>query len=99
MGSATRDGGGALHSFDGWLYWAIRNQSGSGLEVWRTQNGTNWTQIGFGGFGDANNAFMNYDQAVTVFNDGLYFATRNWANGGEIWQFQDRNIFLPLLKR
>ena len=77
----------ALEVLDNYLYFAIGNNF-TALEVWRTANGTDWEQIGFDGFGDVNNQVTYFDNAVTVFNNGLYVGTANYATGGQIWLYK-----------
>ena len=77
----------ALEVLDNYLYLAIGN-SFTGLEVWRTANGTDWDQIGFDGFGDANNQVTYFDNAVSILNGGLYIGTSNYATGGQIWVYK-----------
>jgi hypothetical protein len=76
----------ALELFDNDLYFAIGN-SFTGLEVWRTANGTAWEQIGYDGFGDANNQVTYFDNAVTVFNNGLYIGT-SLCRWSAIWLYK-----------
>ena len=75
----------ALEVFEGSLYCVAGNWI-TGMEVWRTTDGTNWVQVGFAGFGDSNNGAPNLDSAVTAFNNRLFIGTWNDANGGEVWR-------------
>lgn len=77
----------ALEVFDNNLYVGIGNNF-TGIEVWRTANGTNWEQVGFNGFGDVRNRATYYDNAVTTLNNSLYIGTENYADGGEIWLYK-----------
>jgi hypothetical protein len=77
----------ALELFEDALYLAIGN-SLTGLEVWRTTDGTAWEQVGFDGFGDARNRLTYFDNATTAFGPGLYIGTANYATGGQIWVFK-----------
>jgi len=88
----------ALHVFNGRLY-AVANNYETGLEVWRTADGTHWEQVGFAGFGDSNNTSTYWDNATAVFNNRLYIGTTNWANGGEVWLFLHERLYLPLVLR
>lgn len=54
----------------------------TGVEIWRSNDGSNWTQVNTDGFGDSNN---EYATAATVFNDKLYIATYNSKTGTELW--------------
>jgi hypothetical protein len=86
----------ALVVYNGWLYLALTNED-TGAEVWRTPNGDVWEQVGFSGFGDANNTSTYWDNASVVFKDSLYVAMRNVVTGGEIWRLTlpARKLFLP----
>lgn len=74
----------ALVVFDGQLYLAGGNAI-SGLEVWRTANGTAWEQIGFGGFGDSN-SYATLDALTAVYQNRLYIAVFNFVSGMEVWK-------------
>jgi len=65
--------------------YAVTYNSASGLEVWRTADGTNWEPESTKGFGDSNNAGPFWNNSVAVYNNRLYIGTTNSANGGEIW--------------
>ena len=77
----------SLVVFDNALY-AVTSNFTSGLEVWRSSTGDpgGWEQVGLAGFGDSNNGWTYWHNAVSVFNNTLYIATWNNANGGEVWQ-------------
>ena len=83
----------SLVVFDNALYALTYNRT-TGMEVWRTTDGTNWAQVAPDGLGDSNNYLPNWDNAVAVFNDSLYIGTCNWATGGEVWM-QLHQVFLP----
>ena len=70
-----------------------------GLGVWRTADGTTWEQVGFAGFGDSNNEGVYWDNSAVVFNNHLYLGTTNGANGGEVWLYLHRRVYLPLMMR
>ncbi|MGB9873232.1 MAG: hypothetical protein ACPLYD_16445, partial [Anaerolineae bacterium] len=88
----------SLEVFDGRLYFVVGN-SATGMEVWRTADGTHWEQVGLAGFGDSNNLAPYWDNPVAVFNNRLYIGTWNWANGGEVWLFLHNRLYLPLVLR
>jgi hypothetical protein len=75
----------SFQALQGQLYLVLENDA-TGLEVWRTSDGIHWEQVGFAGFGDANNAWSYWDNATTVFKSKLYIGTNNFATGGEVWQ-------------
>jgi hypothetical protein len=76
---------GALEVLDNQLLFVVGNYE-TGMEVWRTGNGTSWEQIGPDGLGDSNNWAPYWDNSVTVLDGELYVGTYNWAHGGEVWK-------------
>jgi hypothetical protein len=97
FGDVDTNGMSALEVFDERLYFVVGN-SVAGLEVWRTADGTNWTPVGYAGFGNANNRSPYWDNSVAVYNDTLYVGTVNWTDGGEVWLYVHR-VYLPLTLR
>jgi len=87
----------ALELFRDFLYFVAGNGS-TGLEVWRTANGTEWEQVAFAGFGDSNNIAPYWDNATAVVNDQLYVSSINYAQGGEIWT-QQLMVYVPLVMK
>jgi len=90
---------GALTVFEGNLYATTYNHpwndSQTGIEVWRTEDSTTWTQINPDGFGD-NNTKAGF--AVAVFDNHLYFGTWNRASGGKIWLLNaTQPVYLPII--
>ena len=67
--------------FQGQLYLGLTDV-GPG-QVWRSSDGTTWTQVDGGGFGNPNNLGVS---TFTVFDDSLFAATVNTADGIEIWR-------------
>ncbi len=100
FGNAETNSSAALEVFNGYLYLVIGNVL-TGLEVWRTPDGTEWQQIGFGGFGDNNNRQSYWDSSLSIFDGHLFIGTSNNANGGEIWRYdlEEQEIFLPMIQR
>ncbi len=80
----TRDYNG-LEVLGDYLYFVGGNRT-TGMEVWRTRNGTDWAQVGFAGLGDSSNR-VYYDNSVVALNGSLYVGTLNSANGAEVWQY------------
>jgi len=87
-----------LEVFQESMYAVVGNVM-TGMEVWRTADGLSWEQVGLAGFGDSNNRYPYWDNSVTVFNDGLYVGTVNYANGGEVWMYLPYSVHLPLVVR
>jgi hypothetical protein len=80
-----------LVEFNSQLYAGTGNwaDDGVGGQIWRSTNGTDWTPIESGGFGDTNNA------AVTTFgilSSTIYAATGGNANGLQIWRSNTGNV-------
>lgn len=78
--------------------YAMTYNGTTGMEVWRSNDGQRWDQVGYPGFGDSNNSWTYWDNGVTVFDGSLYIGTWNFGNGGELWQLLHR-VFLPLIQR
>ena len=57
-----------------------------GGELWRSDDGTSWTQVNANGFGNPNNASVNLG---VEFGGRLYAGTRNSFSGGELWSSPD----------
>ena len=85
-GDSSNEGAVSLEVFNDYLYAGTAN-SDTGGEVWRTQNGTDWSQVNDDGFGDADNWAVS---ALAAFNDHLYASTRHeWGEGAEVWSCQE----------
>lgn len=68
--------------FDGDLYFASYNLL-TGGEVWRSSNGTSWSQVNSDGFGSSDNSSVN---DMIEFNNELYLGTTNGTTGGQLWK-------------
>lgn len=68
-----------------YLYAGTGGTTGDGnlANIWRTSNGTDWTQVTTGGFGDANN---NWIGGMVIFRGDLYVKVNNLVTGVEIWR-------------
>ncbi len=88
----------ALEVLDGLLFFVVGNYE-TGMEAWRTGNGTNWEQVGPDGLGDSNNRAPYWDNSVAVFNDELYVGSYNFANGGEVWKLWTPHYVPLAMKR
>jgi hypothetical protein len=86
----------SLEIFEGFLY-AVTYNATSGMEVWRTQDGTSWVQVNIDGFGDSQNRFPHFDNSVTAYKNKLYVGTWNRASGGELWQSLRQIYYLPIV--
>jgi len=83
FGDSNNTGVLGLDAFDGYLYAGTSNSS-TGAEVWRTANGTDWTQVNADGFGAGNWAVMSF----AGLGGSLYAGTGNGTTGGQIWRCQ-----------
>ena len=81
--------------FGGALYAGVYNDV-TGVEVWRSADGTTWSQVNPDGFGDSNN---NKTSGAVVFNSRLLMGTSNTANGGELWLYLSNRTYLPVVLR
>jgi hypothetical protein len=86
-----------IYGFKDMLYTVVYNGV-TGLEVWRTADGSNWEQIGFGGLGDSQNGDIFLENNITEFNNTLLLGTWNYT-GAEIWQFLHEAVYLPMIGR
>ncbi len=73
----------SLTVFQGQLYAAVEASPGTGAQVWRSANGTDWTQVSEDGFGDADNYQTG---GAAVFRGQLYVTTLNDVTGGQLWR-------------
>lgn len=74
--------------FDNLLY--ASTWCGGGTEIWRTDDGVNWTLFGETGIGgDTNN-----DGAISseIYNDCLYWGVRNWSTGAQLWKTDGKDF-------
>lgn len=98
FGSAS-NWGADLVAYNGKLYassfenWYVPNQ---GVEVYEYQGGTEWLSLSVHGWGNPNNGVA---LCGTDFKDNLYIGTANGGNGGEIWMYLDRKIYLPGIRK
>jgi len=76
-----------LTVFDGQLYAGVGRSDNAG-QIWRSSDGTAWTQVEGSGFGNANNSRI---LALAVFSHQLYAATGNDNDGLEIWRSSTGN--------
>jgi len=83
---------------DNFLYLTAQNDM-SGMQVWRTKDGTTWHQVGYNGFGDSNNLSTEWSNSLAVFNNQLIIVVDNWATGAELWQYVGGLNYLPLITR
>ncbi len=76
----------SFESFNGYLYAGTANTT-TGGEVWRTNDGTTWSQANADGFGTVNNPNV---PALAAFNGYLYASTmgKSGVNGATVWRCQ-----------
>ncbi len=73
----------SMTTFKGQLYASVEATLGTGAQVWRSANGTDWTQVSQDGFGDIDNYQTG---ASVVFRGQLYVTTRNDVTGAQLWR-------------
>lgn len=77
-----------LFTFGDSLY-ALTGNEASGMDILRSNDGTDWNLVGADGLGDSNNYYPYYDNGVATWQGQLYAALWNQANGGEVWMYTD----------
>lgn len=88
---ANNNGIATMLVIGGHLYVTTNNRV-TGGELWRTADGSNWTQIFTDGFGDAKNVELH---ALRALNTQLWLTT--WAedpNAAEVWRSDDGTEFV-----
>ncbi len=99
FGNGQNRGLSALEVLNGRIYAAVGNAY-TGMEVWRSADGTTWNQVGSGGFGDSDNWWAGFgDNGMAVIDNHLFIGTWNLVTGGQIWEYLDRQWYLPLIER
>jgi len=75
--------------FNGQLYAGVGGAwRGPGGQIWRSSDGTTWSNVEAGGFGDSDNDAMT---TFGIFGGSLYAGTLNWEDGLEIWRSSTLN--------
>jgi hypothetical protein len=75
--------------FNNYLYvgtWRDTFVAGDPMKIWRSNNGTIWTQVGGDSFGEAGNC---EPYSMAVFNNHLYVSVSNHMYGAQIWRTLD----------
>jgi len=80
-------------TFNGYLYTAFESSSDNPTEVWRTDDGTTWTQANITGFGDVNNYAAG---GFAIYNDYLYLGMGD-SMSGQIWRSSNGTSWSPVL--
>jgi len=79
-----------LKALNGELFLATAEKCGDGcdkgIKVYRSTNGTTWTESASDGFGNKNNFRTYRSNGMATFNEQIYIGTGNWANGAQIWR-------------
>lgn len=85
----------ALAIFSGDLYAATRNTGGGGAHLWKSTDGTTWTDsVTTDGFGDADNTAIN---DLEVDGSYLFAVTTNPADGGNYVRITAGDAFTVLV--
>jgi hypothetical protein len=100
FGNVNTSGLSALEVYGNHLYFVLGNYT-SGMQVWRSMNGTNWERdlTNFTPSGQYNGGPYG-DNSVIVFNNRLYIGTTTdiRGQGGNIWASLF-NLYLPMVIR
>lgn len=91
-----------LEVFNNRLYLLVGNGQ-SGLQAWRTPDGMVWENVGRNGLTTATNLTTYWDNALAVFEDGLYVGTIGDLGGftrpAEVLRYVPGAAFLPVVQR
>jgi hypothetical protein len=98
LGNADTRGMSALEVFQDRLYLAVGNRV-TGMEVWRSANGTSWEKVGAAGLASAYNWAPYWDHSLVAWQDKLYVGTWNIHAGGEVCMYLHQRVFLPMALR
>jgi hypothetical protein len=98
--NSDTNGMNGLEVYDQNLFFVVGNEI-TGMEVWRTRDGTNWEQVPPAGFGSSDNQAPYWDNSLFVFDDALYVGTLNLEEGGEGWRSlcYSCDVYLPIVFR
>jgi hypothetical protein len=71
--------------YNGFLYAAVDGQisPATGMQVWRTDNGSDWAQVNLDGFGNVDNSWTG---GLAVYGGYLYIGTGNQVTGAQLWR-------------
>ena len=86
-----------VYVFQNQLYVSMHNTA-TGIEIWRSSNGSLWERANQDGFGDSSNASSNWSNATTIFLGQLFVGTSNVVDGGELWRMDQYGADLALSK-
>jgi streptogramin lyase len=90
----------AMIVHNGNLYIELGNWLGSGMQVWRSANGTTWQPVMKNGFGDPLSRQASFwKNGVVEFNNRLYYLVVNSGKGGQVWELFERFVYAPLIKK
>lgn len=83
----------AMDVFSNTLFVGI-SRVGGNAELWKTNDGINWSPAFTNGLGTVNNTHV---ASFASFNGSLYVGLRNVTTGGEIWKSSDGISFSPVI--
>jgi tripartite motif-containing protein 71 len=87
-----------LSVHNGKLFASTNNQI-DGMSLMVSDDGISWKPLIPSGFGTVNNTKSLWNTAVKDFNGTFYIGTENDYNGGQIWRYLEKQIYIPLIKR
>jgi hypothetical protein len=87
---------GSLNEINGVLYLTTMSTPRVGaFQLWRSNDGRDWTQVGRTGFGNDNNYFAG----ISLGPDGqFYLSTINFMDGVEVWRSKDSENWEMIFK-
>jgi len=84
----------SLTTFKEQLYASVEATLGTGAQVWRSSNGTNWTLVSKDGFGDTDNFQTG---SSVVYRGQLYVTTRNDVTGTQVWRSSNGTTWVQVV--
>jgi len=70
-----------------------------GMGLMATNDGITWKALIPPGFGTSNNGIAPWINGLADFKNTLFVGTWNNPNGGQIWRYLEKQIYLPIIKR
>lgn len=84
----------SLTTFKGKLYAGVEATAGTGAQVWRSSDGTNWALVSDNGFGDTDNFQTG---SSVVYRRQLYMTTRNDVTGAQLWRSSNGTTWVQVV--
>lgn len=98
FGDADTNWTSGLEAFGDRLYLLAGNGL-TGLQAWRTADGTSWENVGRDGLTSPTNLSVYWDNTLAVFENHFYAGTFGLARQGEVVRYVPGAAFLPVVQR